>query len=279
MSTTLYRDIPMGEAVAEALRGLENQSGQAQGPLLYGLASALRPRHLLVVGDHRGAVTLWLALAASDGGEFHVLDSEGKVLAEHHDLLRRAGLEEVLSPATERGDTLFDMAVLAGEPESYPSSWEWLRGNLAPEVALVAGDSEALRAMLTEEGDWRQVRIEAEPALLVAARTERPQKYPETPREAFVALLVGLRRPENLALGSNVVFDGTVKPRGTRVNFSGMGGQIGAGDLLIAYPDDLARFTPLPGAAALVLGELETAIHSTHVAVPLEDGTVTLVVA
>ncbi len=133
--------------------------------------------------------------------------------------------------------------------------------------------------MLAKAGEWRQVRVEAEPALLVATRTERPQKYPETPQEAFVALLVGLRRPENLALGSNVVFDGTVKPRGTRVNFSGMGGQIGAGDLLIVYPDDLARFTPLPGAVALVLGELETAIRSTQVEVPLEDGAVTLVVA
>jgi hypothetical protein len=220
-----------------------------------------------------------MALAVSGGGELHVLDSEGKVFAGHHDLLNRAGLEQVPGPATERNDTLFDMAVLAGEPESYPASWEWLRGSLAPETALIASDSEALRATLAEEGEWRQVRVEAEPALLVAARTERPQKYPETPREAFVALLVGLRRPENLALGSNVVFDGTVKPRGTRVNFSGMGGQIGAGDLLIAYPDDLARFTPLPGAAALVLGELETAIRSTRVMVPLEDGAVTLVVA
>jgi hypothetical protein len=269
----------MREAVAEALRGLENQSGQAQGPLFYALASALQPRHLGVVGDHRGAVTLWLALAAREGGELHLLDSEGKVFAGHHGLLHRVGLEQVLSPATERKDALFDMAVLAGEPESYPASWEWLKGNLAPEAALIARDSEALRAMLADEGEWRQVRIEAEPGLLVAARTERPQKYPETPREAFVALLVGLRRPENLALGSNVVFDGTVKPRGTRVNFSGMGGQIGAGDLLIAYPDDLARFTPLPGAVALVLGVVETAIRSTHVMVPLEDGAVTLVVA
>jgi predicted O-methyltransferase YrrM len=269
----------MPEAAAEALRGLENENGQAQGPLLYGLASALRPRHLLVVGDHRRAVTLWLALAVREGGELHLLDSEGKVLAGHHNLLSRVGLEQVLSPATERNDALFDMAVLAGQPESYASIWEWLRGNLAPEAALVAGDSEALRAMLADEGEWRQVRVEAEPALLVAGRTERPQKYPETPREAFTALLVGLRRPENLALGSNVVFDGTVKPRGTRVNFSGMGGQIGAGDLLIAYPDDLARFTPLLGAVALVLGELETPIRSTQVAVPLEDGAVTLVVA
>ncbi len=50
MSTTSYRNVLMPEAVAEALRGLENQTAQEQGPLLYALASALRPRNLLVGG-------------------------------------------------------------------------------------------------------------------------------------------------------------------------------------------------------------------------------------
>lgn len=279
MDTITYRGIAMPSLVADGLRDAEAQTGATSpvvvhGPLLYLLVRALHPRHLIVVGDEAGPATLWLALGVQPTGKLYSLNPDGGLTDAHQEVLRQAGLAEVL-PAQEPADVLMDIAILADGLTD--EVWNWLQPGLAPEALVVS--REPIAANMDEEASWRWLAIEGETRLHLAGRTARPPRYPESPRETFIALLVGLLQPENLALGSNVVFDGTVKPRQTKVNFSGMGGQIGPGDLLLVQPEDLNRFTPLPGAVALVLGIVEEPIRAPYIILPLAEDSLTLIVA
>lgn len=102
--------------------------------------------------------------------------------------------------------------------------------------------------------------------------------YPVTDREKLVAILLATMQPKTLALGMNVVFDGKLKPQKSKINFSGTGGQIGEGDVLICHPDDLNRYSPLPGAVALVLGELTNPVEAFTCALPVGDEVLTVVI-
>lgn len=102
--------------------------------------------------------------------------------------------------------------------------------------------------------------------------------YSVTEREKLVAILLAAMQPKTLALGMNVVFDGKMKPQKSKINFSGTGGQIGEGDVLICHADDLNRYTPLPGAVALVLGDLTEPVQAFTCALPVGGEVLTIVI-
>lgn len=102
--------------------------------------------------------------------------------------------------------------------------------------------------------------------------------YPVTEREKLVAIMLAAMQPTTLALGMNVVFDGKMKPQKSKINFSGTGGQIGEGDVLICHPDDLNRYSPLPGAVALVLGNLTEPVQAFTCPLPVGDEILTIVI-
>ncbi|MBA3534457.1 MAG: hypothetical protein H0T73_21255 [Ardenticatenales bacterium] len=249
MSQALYRGVPMTAEAVTFLQHAEAAGTEPSPPLLYLLVRACRPQRLFLGASLDAIALTWLSVA--------------------------------LAPNREDMTTKdFDLAVLGAA-----SDWSPSVGTLRAGGLLVASASdEAHMALLDQAGGdmpWRTVVVgeQTEEALFIASPMERLPRYQESPRERFMALLLGAMQPPTLALGPNVVFDGSMKPRTTRVNFSGTGGQIGAGDLLIAYPEDIQRFTPLPGAVALLLGTVETPLQTPHLALPFEDGALTLVVA
>jgi hypothetical protein len=138
----------------------------------------------------------------------------------------------------------------------------------------------SLEEWLAADPARRIVQVGA--SIYLAGAGARAPRFAETPREALLALLLQTGKAGTVVLGPNVVFDGAAKPPASRISFSGTGGQIGAGDWLIVYPDDLGRYSPLPGAVALVLGAVTTPIDAPHAALTLlgeADEQVTLVVA
>ncbi|MDQ4077040.1 MAG: hypothetical protein M3220_12430 [Chloroflexota bacterium] len=299
MSETRHHDIPMPEPVAATLQALESQDADsphrvdpAAGPVYYALVKAVRPQRLLLMSGDPLYATLWVALATQGQEvELYVAGEEGaEAVSQTMAQVGQDGSLTLLQAESANGsppvEGPFDLLLLDLNAIRYAVLWEQMREALSPEALFIAAGAiqqeerlDALRQMLAQTPRWRQAVIDKGSGLLVAAQSERALQYEESALEAFMALFLHAMQPANLVLGQNVVFDGAIKPPVSKVNFSGVGGQIGAGDLLITYPDDLQRYTPSPGAVALVLGELPTPIRTPNVVLPLGDEVVTLVVA
>lgn len=102
--------------------------------------------------------------------------------------------------------------------------------------------------------------------------------YVATDREKLLTILLAAMQPKTVVLGMNVVFDGKMKPTKSKISFSGTGGQIGEGDVLICHPDDLNHYSPLPGAVALVLGDVTDPVQAFTCALPVGDEVLTVVI-
>ncbi|MGH2541694.1 MAG: O-methyltransferase [Ardenticatenaceae bacterium] len=298
---TTPHDIPMSRSLAAALQALEAESAgsealrhadPAAGLVLFALVRAARPQQVLMISTVPLYLALWIAMGAHRKSSHLTIVTESG--AERvREALRDADLDmvlEVLEASTivemQQIQGPFDLVLLDLDATRYAALWSWLKGKLSPGALFIAMGAiqqeerlDALTEVLVEEPQWRQVTIDKGSGLLVAGRAPRPPQFDESPREALTALLLNALQPATLVLGQNVVFDGSTKPPGTRVNFGGAGGNIGDGDLLIAHPQDLGRFSPLPGATALVLGELKAPIRTPNVVLPFGDEIATLIVA
>ncbi|MCB0078451.1 MAG: hypothetical protein KDD73_13635 [Anaerolineales bacterium] len=189
------------------------------------------------------------------------------------------------------------VAVLADE-QTAPN------GEAAPDMIVAWGDAPRLaftpqqaaatlwvgRGAISAEAEanavdaWPALRFIpiAQPSLSIVGAGSRTPRFAESPSEALIAALLHAAQPTTVVLGPDVVFDGAAKPPASKISFSGTGGQIGKGDWLIVHPDSLDRFSPLPGAVALVLGSLAQPVNAPHVTLTLggtERALMTLIVA
>ncbi len=293
MSETRHHSIPMSDELAGTLQRLEaGGADAAAGPLLYALGRALGPQRSLVLADAPLYETLWLALGTQRRGSELVVVSESGVEALRatlHEVQPREALhllQHELAAGLPALDGLFDLVLLDLNASYYAPLWQALQPHLSPHALVLAAgarqQAERLDALLREleqAREWQQVIVDKGQGWLLAARGERVPAYEQSARERFIALFLQVAQPANLLLGQNIVFDGALKPRGSRINFSGTGGQVGAGDVLLSYPEELQRYTPQPGATALVLGALSEPITTPTVVLPLGGEVLTLVVA
>jgi hypothetical protein len=271
-----YLGVTMEATTAEVLARLDAERYvPTSGLWLYAIVRAIPYQQLLIQSDDAYVIN-WLALASQySKGLFEVL-VDPEVEAPLRALLETSGW-----------DTSFIHTVLYGIGGlSWYDDMEGIRyigesGRHRPLVGScygTKGDDLVIRAadapLLTTLPEYESVVVGGAWRLYGG----RKIPYVTTDREKLVAILVEVLKPNTIALGMNVVFDGKMKPQKSKINFSGTGGQIGQGDVLICHPDDLNRYTPLPGAVALVLGEVTDLVQAFTCALPVGDEVLTIVI-
>ncbi len=266
----------METATAEVLARLDAERRvPTSGLWLYAIMRALGKRKVVVFTDDLYPL-IWLALAtARNGGTFDAYVSE----TEEHAIRLQVDMAKVqvntLSsqyPPKHLPDGDGILNYIETVQPLPPFEWSY---RLMFTGVLITPIHEKLE-QLTESrfthaesvvigGTWR-------------LHGGRKLLYATDDREKLIAILLEAMQPTTVALGMNVVFDGKMKPPQSKINFSGTGGQIGEGDVLICHPDDLNRYTPLPGAVALVLGAVTEPVQAFTCAVPVGDNVLTIVI-
>lgn len=192
-----------------------------------------------------------------------------------HLLMRARGVQRAHLPTDETALTLWLRAAQQATTGDGQEGYDLVVGGppeAVGERGLWVGDVE----QRPDGGAWRGVPLPD--GLWLAGRGDRAPRWRESEVERFVALLLAVMEPPTLHLGPDVIFDASAKPLATRVQFSGAGGTVGAGELLLAHPDGTQRFTPQPGAVALLLAEPLTPPRSDFATLTLGDATLVLIV-
>lgn len=263
MNPTTWRGVAMPANAATLLESLETETTNELW--LYTIVRALRPKMVLAVSDNP-ALLLWLAIGVGASAKELTIVTTPQTLttiAEILDALLAIDLLHILTDLRDSELPPSDFAFLE-QAEGVPiSAFDQARLVITPITTSLTID------------DFNEATLDDQWRLLT--HLERRNVYIPAHRDQAIAILLNALQPQTLVLGMNVVFDGAMKPLKSKINFSGVGGQIGFGDVLICHPDDLNRFTPLPGAIALVLGEVTEEIQAFSHPLHFGDDILTIV--
>jgi len=270
-----YLGVTMEAATAEVLARLDaEQWVPTSGLWLYAVVKTLGSLPATTADTDDLYVLIWLALATQKvGGEFGARVSEENLLR-IQTLLQEAGIVSPVLATNYLPTLLVDKKSYDHkESVSFFENIQSFRGSpygsshllITPVIDKTETPYTLRRESVVVGGAWRLYGGQKIP-------------YAVSDREKLVAILLAAIQPTTLALGMNVVFDGKIKPARSKISFSGSGGQIGEGDVLICHPNDLNRYTPLPGAVALVLGEITEPVNAFTCALPVGDEVLTIVI-
>jgi hypothetical protein len=267
-----YLGIPMESATADLLARLDTeQRVPTSGLWLYAVVRALNPPGT-IADTNDLYVILWMAVATHRGGG----DFGARVSSDHlamvQTTLKEAGIPSPVL-VTDHEIVLIDKNY---DDKHLISFFEDIRTFKGSSFA----SSHLLLTYSHEKTETRFTTHQESVVIGGAWRLYGGRKltYSASEREKLIAILLSTMQPKTVVLGMNVVFDGKMKPLNSKISFSGTGGQIGTGDVLICHPDDLNRYTPLPGAVALVLGAVTEPVQAFTCPLPVGDEILTVVI-
>jgi hypothetical protein len=272
---TSYLDIEMATETATALaRQAVTGRDPRAGLWLYAIVRAIHYPQLLAKSSD-AAVLLWLAVAAQGNKvPLEVVTAEDAVAPTHH-MLSEAGFPDIMVQPAIRPPLRWT----ADQP-----SIRYIEDTAAESHLFVppSADTHGQDLVIAPADAPRLVFEPPVETVVIGGAWRlyggRKIRYAVSESDKAVAILLAALQPKTLALGMNVIFDGTLKPRGSKINFSGTGGQIGEGDVLICHPDNLNHYSPLPGAVALVLGRVTDPVQAFTCELPLGNEVLTLVI-